>query len=230
MSVNNSAKGQSNLFILEKLLKENPENYRAVLDLFPGMLHVNDAKDFAIIHTNTYMNEKFGMTTEEIRDMGREFLDQISHPDTAKFEAPKLIEFYNNTDGSDTYAFFQKAKMPGYDDYVTIFTMTKAIPEHGVYVTTSNMLPELGENAHKLERVLKERQFIRENFKKFRSLTNREMQILTLLAEGFNNPEIADKLVISRRTVEQHRRHINKKLDIKNYKDLLQFARAFDLV
>lgn len=92
------------------------------------------------------------------------------------------------------------------------------------------MLPELGENAHKLERVLKERQFIRENFKKFRSLTNREMQILTLLAEGYNNPEIADKLVISRRTVEQHRRHINKKLDIKNYKDLLQFYRAFDLV
>lgn len=221
-------KGES--FILEKLLRDSPEDYQSVLDLFPGMFHVNDAKDFSVIHANSLVNEKFGLTSEEIREMGTEFLYKFIHDDTRKYEVPKLIEFYNKTDGKDTYVFFQKGKFPGTKEYVTILTVTKALPEYGVYVTNSNILPELGEAAHKLERVTKEQQFIRINFKKFRSLTNREIEILTMLAEGFNNPEIADKLIISRRTVEQHRRNINKKLGIKRYKELFQFAQAFDLI
>lgn len=47
-------------------------------------------------------------------------------------------------------------------------------------------------------------------------VTNREMEILGLLAEGFVKKEISDKLDISYRTVDTHVRHIYEKLNVNN--------------
>ncbi|WP_345420976.1 helix-turn-helix transcriptional regulator, partial [Actinomycetospora chlora] len=46
-----------------------------------------------------------------------------------------------------------------------------------------------------------------------RSVTGREMEVLTLLVEGLPNPEIARRLVVSVRTVEKHVEHLLAKLD-----------------
>lgn len=43
-------------------------------------------------------------------------------------------------------------------------------------------------------------------------LTAREMQIVTMIASGASNPEIADALIVSRRTVSTHVEHILEKL------------------
>jgi DNA-binding NarL/FixJ family response regulator len=55
-------------------------------------------------------------------------------------------------------------------------------------------------------------------------LTSRELEILKLVAEGFSNPEIAEKLVISIRTVESHKTHIMQKLLLNTVADLVKFA------
>ena len=55
-------------------------------------------------------------------------------------------------------------------------------------------------------------------------LTNREREILQLLAEGNNNKEIAFALSISVKTVEFHRHQIMKKLDIYNLPELTKYA------
>ena len=56
------------------------------------------------------------------------------------------------------------------------------------------------------------------------TLSTREKEVLTLLAEGKSNKEIADLLFISTRTVEHHRASINKKLKINNIVDLVKYA------
>lgn len=66
--------------------------------------------------------------------------------------------------------------------------------------------------------------------KEFDTLTPREKEILKLLAESNENPDIAVLLGISRRTVENHRKHINRKLQIRHRKDIIIYALAFDLV
>lgn len=55
-------------------------------------------------------------------------------------------------------------------------------------------------------------------------LTDREHEILVLIAEGLSNQEIADKLSISVRTVERHRENIMNKLNLHSRTELVKFA------
>ena len=55
-------------------------------------------------------------------------------------------------------------------------------------------------------------------------LSNREIQILQLFAEGLTNQEIANSLNISVRTVESHKTHIMQKLDLKSTVEMVKFA------
>lgn len=55
-------------------------------------------------------------------------------------------------------------------------------------------------------------------------LTKREIEVIKLIAEENSNQEIADKLFISLRTVETHRRNIMQKLKINSVIALLKYA------
>ena len=62
------------------------------------------------------------------------------------------------------------------------------------------------------------------------SLSPREKEILRLLAEGYSNKEIAEKLVISPSTVHSHRGNLLDKLGLGNRRDLIQYARKRGLI
>ncbi len=55
-------------------------------------------------------------------------------------------------------------------------------------------------------------------------LSARELEILRLIALGHTNAEIAERLVISVRTVESHRAHIQQKLRLSKRSELVRYA------
>jgi DNA-binding NarL/FixJ family response regulator len=55
-------------------------------------------------------------------------------------------------------------------------------------------------------------------------VTRREKEILQLIVDEFTNQEIADKLFLSLRTVENHRNNLLQKLDVKNTAGLVKVA------
>jgi DNA-binding NarL/FixJ family response regulator len=55
-------------------------------------------------------------------------------------------------------------------------------------------------------------------------LTPRELEIVKLVAEGHTTDEIADTLVISKKTVEHHRSHILEKLGMRDRVELTRYA------
>jgi len=61
-------------------------------------------------------------------------------------------------------------------------------------------------------------------------LTPRETEILGLLALGYMNPEIADQLVLSVRTVETHRANIQRKTGLTTRAELIAYALEHGLV
>jgi len=56
------------------------------------------------------------------------------------------------------------------------------------------------------------------------SLTQREMQVLKLIAEGNKNKQIASLLSISTKTVEKHRSNLMKKLDLHDISSITAYA------
>ena len=57
-----------------------------------------------------------------------------------------------------------------------------------------------------------------------KDLTNREQEILRLLAEGKGNRQIAEQLRISVRTVEGHRARVMLKLELTSLSELIRYA------
>lgn len=60
----------------------------------------------------------------------------------------------------------------------------------------------------------------------YESLTDREKQVLKLVAEGHSNKEVAETLEISVKTAMSHREHIMQKLGLHSRTDLIKFALA----
>lgn len=58
----------------------------------------------------------------------------------------------------------------------------------------------------------------------YETLTDREREILQLVAEGYANTEIAARLSISPRTAETHRANVLRKLGLRNQTDLVRYA------
>ena len=61
-------------------------------------------------------------------------------------------------------------------------------------------------------------------------LTERELEVLRLIALGHTNSEIAGRLYLSTRTVETHRAHIQQKLRRTSRAELVRYALEHDLV
>jgi two-component system, NarL family, response regulator NreC len=78
-----------------------------------------------------------------------------------------------------------------------------------VQVQGTNPTPEIGPNA---------------------VLTPRECEILKLIAEGNTNVDIADRLGLSRKTVEVHRTNLMRKLDLHDVTELVKYAIRHNMI
>ncbi|NEM98462.1 response regulator transcription factor [Pontibacter burrus] len=61
-------------------------------------------------------------------------------------------------------------------------------------------------------------------------LSKREIEVLSLIAEGYTNAEIAEKLFTSKRTIETHRQNILEKTGAKNTANLIKYAIAHKII
>lgn len=62
------------------------------------------------------------------------------------------------------------------------------------------------------------------------AITRREKEILLLLEDGFNGPQIAEKLFISPYTVETHRKNLMQKLNVNSTQQLIKTAKGLSMI
>lgn len=65
---------------------------------------------------------------------------------------------------------------------------------------------------------------------RYNLLSPREQQVMRLVAEGVSSREIASRLVLSAKTVENHRANLMKKLDVHSKMDLTRYAAKLGLI
>jgi two-component system response regulator NreC len=114
----------------------------------------------------------------------------------------------------DDDAYVRMARLAGAAGFVLkkslateLIRAIHAIRAGGTHFPTSEPLPVLKTGRAPLELI-----------------TDREREVLTLIALGYTTPELARKLHISEKTVETHRAHIAEKLGLRARADLVRFA------
>lgn len=214
--------------IENRLLQE--EDYRSVLNEVPFCAHLSDPETFQLLHTNDLHTRVSGYAEEEIQEKWEEYI-QIVHPNTVQCLLQLLPAFYASNNKHKMITFLQHAKTHGVKDFQPLLTFSKVSTLPGDLKLWIYLMPEeFGKKTKKIERIIRMDEFKLKHFKRFQQLTKREVEILTLLANGYNNPKIADKLYLSRSTVETHRKNLKRKLELGSLRDLMRYAFAFNLV
>lgn len=209
------------------------EDYKNLIDQIPAMALVSRTEDVDIIYTNEAHQGCSGYSLEEIREGCSDYLNNVIHPKSLEYVRNFLPHFYKSNNGNTfrTTSFLQYARINGRSDYAPLITFAKPTRvTDGLTLRMPMQLDELEKLSPKIEQVVRMDLFRLEHFRKFQTLTEREIEILKLLANGKNNSEISDQLFLSRQTVETHRKNLKRKLELTSFLDLMRYAFAFDLV
>lgn len=67
-------------------------------------------------------------------------------------------------------------------------------------------------------------EYQKSSIKDLPALTSREKEILELIAQGYTNPQIAEKIFLSSFTIDSHRKNLLAKLNVKNTASLIRLA------
>ena len=217
------------LQIEERLLEG--EAFKTVSDQIPVVAHLSHPETFEIVEANEKYIHSSGYELEEVQEDWLEYVMNTIHPASAKSILSFLPTFFKTRRPNQTVNFIEYARLAGQTDYspLLVFTKPSKLP-NGLLLWLAVAPEDFGKSSKKVEQIIKMDTFKLKHFRRFQSLTDREVEILKLLANGYNNPRIADCLYISRNTVETHRKKIKRKLELKSLRDLMRYAFAFGLV
>jgi DNA-binding CsgD family transcriptional regulator len=220
---------------LRKKIVEKISGLSGIADEIPGVIIVHCLPDFTVEYISRRGLKYFGLTMKEIKAMGKDYHPNFFNEDDATDYVPKVMAMISKNDMNELVSYFQQVRRTKQDPWSWHFSTTKIFmrDDEGKPLLAITIALPVDAQQHvtsKLERLLEEHLFLRKNKDLFLCLTNREKEILRLLAMSFSAAEIAEKLIISVHTVETHRKNLRKKLGITSPYELTKFASAFDLI
>ena len=203
------------------------DDHQMLIDGLSAILTANT--DFHIIKTYTNGNLLLDELTELEPDI---ILTDISMPEIDGYELTKKIKKINNKiqiialSMSGNIADINKMLDVGISGYVLKNVGNEELVQaiykvaQGKMHFSDDVLDEMVKNKH--AKPEKEEEQVK--------LTERELEILKLIVLEFNNAEIADKLFISERTVETHRKNMIRKFNTKTIVGLIKYAMDHKLI
>ena len=190
---------------------------------------------------------------------GREAVTQVEHlapdvvvmdismPDMDGLEACRTIRAQNPTTNvliltmHDSEGYFLQALRAGAAGYVVkkaapteLQAAISAVAQGGVFLypglaraLVHAYLAQLSPSSSPSQAKVQEGSNLAQELK---VLTPRELEIVTLVAEGYTNQAIADRLVLSIKTVQSHRANVMEKLGLRDITHLVRFALRHGLI
>jgi DNA-binding CsgD family transcriptional regulator len=211
------------------------QKIESVEKFFPGAIIITTIENGSVAYMSEWGTDFIGSSVKELRQMGVEYNDAFFNPEDAKDYVPKILKLLERHNDGDFASVFQQVRRSPQHDWSWFLTGMKIFyrDTNGTpLLVFSIALPVDSQHpiAAKVERLLQENNFLRNNYHVFNKLTKREKEILRLLALGYSTGKIAQELFLSEETANTHRRNIKKKLKIENNYDITRFAQAFDLI
>lgn len=218
-------------FLIEKKLDKGIISIQEINDLTETCaVNTNNLEDFTLSYIGKNHEQMLGFGIDVLKENPLSLIKKLVYPgDFAK--GVRLVKDYLLGDSAhDSVSYIQRTKALNGTQYIPFYTLTRVIKSQNILTSIVIPLHKLGVATNKMVRSLEETDYMRKNYHRFNSLTVREKEIITFLALGYQNNEIAEQLFIAKATVEQHRKNLKRKLEIKRFVDLIRFAQAFDLI
>ncbi len=201
----------------------------------PGVIIVHSIPGFCVEYMSQPGLDSLGTTVSKLKAMGMDYYAYYFNEEDAADYIPKVAAMIGRNNFDEQVSFFQQVRrFPG-DAWSWYFSTTRLFlqDEAGqplLTITTALPIDPLQHVTPKVSRLLDETNFVRTHQQLFESLTDREREVLRLLAMSYSAAEIAGQLVISVHTVETHRKNLRKKLQATTAYEINRFASAFNLI
>jgi len=211
----------------ELLEKQGIVTFDEIGDLIPGYVHLNSNKTGGLTYLNKKALEIFERDIEEIRALGPAFLIEISDKKSQQIFTKKKQFFSDKNNLRDSFSHLQRLHYPRKKIPYTLFYTTSKVYTEDTILSFSQPMDVLKGVSFITAFIDSAYEFYNKNFYKYKSLTNREWEILKYIVEGFNNKQIAESLCISYHTVRTHRKNICAKLETSRPTDFDKFVQAY---
>jgi DNA-binding NarL/FixJ family response regulator len=216
-------------------LTQRLNNIRLFADELPSALIIHDAVTLEIVYMNRTGLDILGTTLDELKALGPDlyYVKYFNTEDSNDY-VPKIMHIMRSK-VNEQVSYFQQVRVPQHTEWQLFVSNTMVFARNKAgnathLITTAGMIDPTHHITSKVNRVMDEINFLRNNNPLFLTLTRREKEVLKHMAMGSNSGEIAEKLFISPATADTHRRNIRSKLNLKNNYDAVKFAQAYNLL
>jgi PAS domain S-box-containing protein len=219
-------KGVEETLHINKEHSEKAYLYKESLEKMNGVLFILDYYNIGYSWAGENFEEITGYKIEEVENLGINGLKGIYHPDDFHFFNESYNYFLDpeTKDKSHTAVYRIKHKR---GHYIWLYFSSFVISRNhdGTPHKVSGIMINLDEFmlAPYFEKQIIE-QKTQKNNAILNALSKREKEILSFLSKGLSAAQMAVKFELSKRTIESHKRNIQKKLGLNNTAALISFA------
>lgn len=220
---------------LQRAADEKIKAVQRVENDIPGVIIIHNLPADSIAYLSERGRKNLKVSLEEVRLPHFDYHQRFFNPEDAPNYVPKILGMLQRNKVDDMVTYFQQVRPSEKEPFHWYASSSKILlqdKESKPLLGITTAIPIDAEHffTPKIERLVQENTFLRENHAEFASLSKREKEVLRCLAKGQNSQEIADELFISEATVKTHRRNIRTKLRADSTLDLIKFAQAFNLI
>ncbi len=208
----------------EKVLKEKISFYEKIFSTVGAIILIMNFDNYELLYINNADERILGYKYNK-KDYSAQKLIDAHHPEDQNLLA-EMKEFFKVNRNNTFSAIYSIKDSDGKYRWVMntsrLFNKNHNNPEMNVISVIQDLTGNLSYDKN-LKNISKEK-FRKINAQQVGLISQRERQIVKLFANGFKSKEIAEKLDISFHTVNNHRKNILKKLNLKNLAALVNFA------
>lgn len=224
--------------MLGKLTKKFIQEYkffRKIINNLNVIIYYNEMRKdgtLKLLWANSQVPKIMGYTLKERMEMEPNYYKEKYHPDDYPTIVPQMWSFFfKKTKHTKAFLYRVKHKDGNWHWLYSTGRVVERNKEKGYargFCLAIDMTDKIVENEDRLQVLLKENARLK-NKLELSKLTPAEKQIIVELTKGKSTQEIAELLNRSYQTINNHKRHIFKKLEIHKLTDLVAFAKESGL-